>query len=174
MVSRKLLAIALVAGVVAAMIAGTAIAYAHSYALGKRAGWGRGWPPWGSQAPPQWSNSTLAVARWLTWLRRVVVREFKDLIGPRVEVSEEYRSRVLEILSSDEDVAKLLSEGYNVTLVKPIIKAYVAADGAVALKASQALVTLVRKGEGVAVALVDLEQGKVVKLVVYSKTVIEK
>jgi len=126
------------------------------------------------RAPPQWSNATLPIARWLEWLRRAVVKEFKGLIGPRVEVSEEYRSRVLEILSRDEDVAKLLSEGYNVTLVKPIIKAYAAADGTVTLKAPQALVTLVKKGEGVAVALVDLEQGKVVKLVVYAKTVIEK
>jgi len=153
------------------VIAGTAIAYAQSYALGKGAGWGRGWPLWGSQVPPPWSNATLPVARWL---HRGIAKEFKDLIGPRVEVSEEYRNKVLEILSNDEDVAKLLSEGYNVTSVKPIIKAYVAADGTVALKASQALVTLVKKGEGVAVALVDLEQGKVDKLVVYSKTVIEK
>jgi len=163
--------VAVVTGVVAAVIAGTAIAYAQSYALGKGAGWGRGWPLWGSQVPPPWSNATLPVARWL---HRGIAKEFKDLIGPRVEVSEEYRNKVLEILSNDEDVAKLLSEGYNVTSVKPIIKAYVAADGTVALKASQALVTLVKKGEGVAVALVDLEQGKVDKLVVYSKTVIEK
>jgi hypothetical protein len=170
-VSRKALAVAVVAGVVAAVIAGTAIAYAQSYTLGKGAGWGKGWPPWRSQAPPPWSNATLPVAKWL---HKEVAKEFKDLIGPRVEVSEEYRSRVLEILSRDEDVAKLLSEGYNVTSVRPVIKAYIAADGTVALKASQALVTLVKKGEGVAVALVDLEQGKVVKLVVYSKTVIEK
>ena len=174
MVSRKALAVAVVAGVVAAVIAGTAIAYAQSYTLGKGAGWGKGWPPWRSQAPPPWSNATLPLVRWLEWLQRVLAKEFKDLIGPRVEVSEEYRSRVLEILSRDEDVAKLLSEGYNVTSVRPVIKAYIAADGTVALKASQALVTLVKKGEGVAVALVDLEQGKVVKLVVYSKTVIEK
>ena len=153
------------------MIAGTAIAYAQSYALGKGAGWGKGWPPWRSQAPPPWSNATLPVAKWL---HKEVAKEFKDLIGPRVEISEEYRSRVLEILSSDEDVAKLLSEGYNVTSVRPVIKAYIAADGTVTLKASQALVTLVKKGEGVAVALVDLDQGKVVKLVVYSKTIIEK
>jgi len=170
-IGRKALVVAVVAGVVAAMIAGVAIAYAQSYALGKRAGWGRGWPPWGSQAPPPWSNATLPIARWL---HKGLAKEFKDLIGPRVEVSEEYRSRVLEILGSDEGVAKLLSEGYNVTSVRPVIKVYVAADGTVTLKASQALVTLVKRGEGVAVALVDLEQGKVVKLVVYSKTVIEK
>ncbi|MCC6046824.1 MAG: hypothetical protein LM571_01355 [Desulfurococcaceae archaeon] len=169
MVSRRALAVAVVAGVAAALIAGAAIAYAQSYALGRGAGNCKGWQP----VPPPWSNAT-AIARWLPWLRGVVVKEFKNLIGPRVEVSEEYRSRVLEILSEDEDAAKLISEGYNVTAVKPIVKAYVAADRSVTLKASQALVTLVKKGEGVAVALVDLEQGKVVKLVVYSKTVIEK
>jgi len=171
MVSRKALAVAAVASVVAALIAGTAIAYAQSHALGRRAGWGREQLPRGLQVPPPWSNATLPIARWL---HRELAKEFRDLIGPRVEVSEEYRSRVLEILSNDEDVAKLLSEGYNVTSVKPVIKAYVTADGTVTLKASQAIVTLVKKGEGVAVALVDLEQSKVVKLVVYSKTVIEK
>jgi len=172
-VSRKALAVAVVAGVAAALIAGAAIAYAQSYALGKGAGNGKGCSHWRQPVPPPWSNAT-AIARWLHWLQSVVMKEFKNLIGPRVEVSEGYRSRVLEILSKDEDAAKLLKEGYNVTAVKPIVKAYVAADGTVTLKASQALVTLVKKGEGVAVTLVDLEQGKVVKLVVYSKTVIEK
>jgi len=173
MVSRKVLAVAVVAGVAAALIAGATIAYAQSYALGRGAGNCKGWPPWRQPLPPPWSNATV-IARWLHWLRGAIVKEFKNLIGPRVEVSEEYRSRVLEILSRDEDAAKLLKEGYNVTAVKPIVKAYVAADGSVTLRASQAMVTLVKKGEGAAVALVDLEQGKVVKLVVYSKTVIEK
>jgi hypothetical protein len=173
MVSRKALAVAVVAGVAAALIASAAIAYAQSYALGRGAGNGKGWPPWRQPVPPPWSNAT-AIARWIQWLRGMVVREFKNLIGPRIEVSEEYRSRVLGILSEDKDAAKLISEGYNVTAVKPIVKVYVAADGSVTLRASQAMVTLVKKGEGVAVALVDLEQGKVVKLVVYSKTVIEK
>lgn len=103
-----------------------------------------------------------------------LLKEFRGVIGPRIEVSDEYREVVIDILQQDGDVFKLLEEGYNVTNIRPIIKAYVGADGTVTLRATQALVTMVKKGTGLAVALVDLESGKVAKLVLHTKTVIEK
>ena len=133
-----------------------------------------------SYPAPFWStwmgnNSTApqGVGKLPAWFQRGF-KELKAAVGPRVEVSEEYREKVTYILEQDGDTAKLLEEGYNVTRIRPIIKAYVGPDGAVTLRASQALVTLVKKGSGLAVALVDLDDGKVAKLVLYTKTVIEK
>lgn len=104
---------------------------------------------------------------WLRWLWPA------KPLKPPVEVSEEYRERVLEIIRRDPDTAKLLEEGYNVTHVRPIIKAYVGADGSVTLRADQALVVL-RKDRSLALALVDLREGRVVRIAIISATLIEK
>lgn len=104
---------------------------------------------------------------WLRWLWPA------KPLRPPVEVSEEYKERVLEIIRGDPDTAKLLEEGFNVTRVKPIIKTYVGADGSVTLRADQALVVL-RKDKSFALALVDLKEGKVVKIAIISATLIEK
>lgn len=90
-----------------------------------------------------------------------------------VEVSEEFTSKVLNILESDPDASKLLSDGYNVTAVRPIVTLSVAGDGSVNLKASQAIVTL-RKDTSWAVVRVDVAQGKVISITSITRTVIEK
>jgi hypothetical protein len=90
-----------------------------------------------------------------------------------VEVSEEFASKVLDILKSDPDASKLLSEGYNVTAVRPIVTLSVAGDGTVTLRATQAVVVL-RKDSSWAVVRVDVAQGKVVSIVTVTRTVIKK
>lgn len=104
--------------------------------------------------------------------KNVVVREVAKDIGPRVVVSDEFKERVVGVLRSDSDTAKLLAEGYNITNVKPVIKAYVGADGTVSFKAVEAIVTLHKSGTGWALVIVNIEQSKVVKIYTYS--VIEK
>ncbi len=94
-------------------------------------------------------------------------------LGPRLVVSEEYRERVVEIAMEDPDVSKLVEEGFNVTNVRPIVRAYVGADGSVSLRADEALVVL-RKDGSVAVVLVSLSEERVIKVVVRTVTVVEK
>ncbi len=109
--------------------------------------------------------------RRIMW-RNAIVRGVAKDIGPRVEVSDEFKELVVKIVSSDADTSKLLAEGYNITNIRPVIKAYVGADGTVNLKAVEAIVTLNKSGTGRALAIVNIEQGKVVKIYMY--TVIEK
>jgi len=102
------------------------------------------------------------------WLRGFARRGFFA-----VEVSEEFASKVVSILQSDQDAAKLLSEGYNVTAIRPVIALSVTGDGSVTLRASQAVVTL-RKDASWAVVRVDVAKGKVISITVVTRIVIEK
>jgi hypothetical protein len=91
-----------------------------------------------------------------------------------VEVSEEFKENATNIAKNDTDVQNLLNDGYNVTGVRPIIKTIVEGDGSVVTKATSAIVVLEKGTTGYASVLVDLEQGKVTKIVILTKTVIEK
>ena len=93
--------------------------------------------------------------------------------GWRVEVSSEFESKVLSILRSDPDASKLLQQGYNVTAIRPVITLSVGAGGEVTLKAKQAVV-LLKGPSGYATVLVDVEQGKVLKIISVTRTVISK
>lgn len=139
------------------------------YARGSRAG---GEPITGS-APTAWA---LPTSRLCTHDPRVAQKlkvKAGSILGPRLVVSEEYVERVLGIAQSDVNVSRLLEEGYNVTKVKPIVRAYVGADGSVSLRADEALVVL-RKDRSVAVVLVSLSEERVTRLVVHAVTVVEK
>jgi len=91
-----------------------------------------------------------------------------------VEVSEEFEENVVNIAESDEDVQGLLADGYNVTGVRPIIKAIVEADGSVVTKATSAIVILCKDTTGKASVWVNVEEGTVTKIVILTRTVIEK
>ncbi len=93
--------------------------------------------------------------------------------GPLISVSEEFKENVINIAKSDTDVQNLLDAGYENMNVKPIIEATVQGDGDVAIKATGAIVTLCRN-ESRALLQVDLEAGKVTKIVTVERTVIEK
>jgi len=93
--------------------------------------------------------------------------------GP-VEVSAEFVQNVTNIAKSDADVQKLLADGYNITLVRPVIKSVVDADGYVTAKATSAIVMLQKDTSGRASVFVNLEEGKVTRIVILTRTVIEK
>jgi heme/copper-type cytochrome/quinol oxidase subunit 2 len=93
---------------------------------------------------------------------------------PRLEVSEDFKQRVLGIAESDSDVKNLLSEGYNITAIRPIVKAFVQGDGTVTVKATGAVLLLSKDKTGWANVEVDVEAGKVIKIIIHSRTVIQK
>jgi hypothetical protein len=91
-----------------------------------------------------------------------------------VAVSQEFRDNVVNITESDPDVQKLLADGYNITGVRPIVNATVEADGTVTMKATSAIVMLCQNTTGRASVWVNLEEGKVTRIVILTRTVIEK
>jgi hypothetical protein len=93
--------------------------------------------------------------------------------GP-IEVSEEFEQTVTDIAESDTDVQNLITEGYNVTSVRPIIKTVVDADGNVVTKATNAVVILEKDTTGHASVMVDIEEAKVTQIVIITRTVIDK
>jgi hypothetical protein len=93
--------------------------------------------------------------------------------GP-VEVSSEFVQNVTNIAKSDVDVQNLLAQGYNVTSVRPMIKNVVDANGYVTTKATSAIVILQNDTSGYASVLVNLEEGKVTRIVILTRKVIEK
>ena len=98
--------------------------------------------------------------------------------GPRyhgfVEVSTEFEENVTNIAKSDQDVQNLLNDGYNITGVKPIIKARVEASGDVATKATSAIVIMEKDTTSHVSVWVDVEQGKVTRIEILTRTVIDK
>jgi len=91
-----------------------------------------------------------------------------------VEVSKEYEENVINIAKSDQDVQALLDDGYNITNVRPIIKAVVEADGTVVTKATNAIVMMEKDTTSRASVWIDVEQAKVTRIVILTRTVIEK
>ena len=91
-----------------------------------------------------------------------------------VEVSEEFKENVISIAESDLDVQDLLNEGYNITRVKPIIKSIVEADGDVVTKATNAVIVLNNDTTNHAFVVVDVDEGTVTKIVILTRTVIDK
>jgi len=91
-----------------------------------------------------------------------------------IEVSEEYKENVINIAKSDPDVLNLIDDGYNVTGIRPIITTRIEADGTVVTRATNAVVMLQKDTTSRASVWVDLEEGKVIKIVILTVTVIEK
>jgi hypothetical protein len=91
-----------------------------------------------------------------------------------IEVSDEYNAAVTTILESDTDVQQLLTDGFNVTRIMPIVKTVIDGEGNVATKATNATVILSKDTAGLAFVSVDLAQNKVTQIITYTKTVIEK
>lgn len=94
--------------------------------------------------------------------------------GGFITISQEFKDNVINIAQNDSDVQKLLADGYNITDVRPIISTTVEGDGTVVTKATSAVVMLEKDTTGRANVWVDLEQTKVTKIVILTRTVIEK
>jgi hypothetical protein len=93
--------------------------------------------------------------------------------GRFINVSQEYKDNVINIIESNSTVKNLLNEGYNITGVRPIISATVEADGTVTMKATTAIVSLKQGTTGRALVWVDIEQAKVTRIEILTRTVIE-
>jgi hypothetical protein len=91
-----------------------------------------------------------------------------------IEVSSEYTANVNAILAADTDVQNLISEGYNVTSIHPLVKNIIEADGTIATKATTATVMLQNGTSGYATVSMDVENAKVTQIVIISRTVIDK
>ena len=94
--------------------------------------------------------------------------------GEFIAVSQEFKDKVINITESDSDVQALISEGYNVTGVKPLINTTVEANGTVTMKATNAMLLLSQNTTGRATVWVDLEQAKVTRIEIFSIKTIDK
>ena len=115
-------------------------------------------------------NKPLLLGRW-HWGKPQ--GQFCKGFGHLINVSEEFKENVINIAESDPDVQNLLDAGYENMCVKPIIAATVQGNGDVTIKATGAIVKLYRNWDRASV-LVDLEAGKVTKIVTVERTVIDK
>jgi hypothetical protein len=94
-----------------------------------------------------------------------------------IEVSGEFEAKAISIAEGDDDVKDLLDDGYTVVEgigVRPIIKTIVDGDGNVAAKATNAIIMLEKDGDSKAIVCVDMEAEQVMRIVVLTRTVIEK
>ncbi|MEM0000344.1 MAG: hypothetical protein QXP03_03955 [Desulfurococcaceae archaeon] len=69
----------------------------------------------------------------------------------------------MSTLESNLGTVQLLSQGFSVMGIKPLIKVHVAGNGDVTLKATQAIVTLTNSTE-IYAYLVDIENGSAMLL----------
>jgi hypothetical protein len=91
-----------------------------------------------------------------------------------MQVSSEFTANVTAIANRDSDVQNLISQGYNITFVRPQISTVVDGNGNVVTKASTAQVMLVGNSGSHAIVTVDLSQAKVTKIVTFTVTEINK
>jgi hypothetical protein len=91
-----------------------------------------------------------------------------------IEVSSEYTANVYAILGNDTDVAGLITQGYNVTSINPIVKNIIEGDGTIATKANTAIVIMQNGTSGYATVNVDVTNAKVTQITLITRTVIDK
>jgi hypothetical protein len=91
-----------------------------------------------------------------------------------IEVSSEYNATVNAILENDTDVATLISQGYSVATIHPIIHSTISGDGTITTAASTAIVTLQNGTSGYSVVKVDIANAKVTYIETITRTVIDK
>jgi hypothetical protein len=109
--------------------------------------------------------------------RRMMGRGCEGFGGPggfgQVQVSSEFTQNVTNIANNDTDVQNLISQGYNITSIHPVISTQIDGNGNVVTKASTADLTLIGTN-GRAFVVVDLDQAKVTKIVTLTVTEIDK
>ncbi len=91
-----------------------------------------------------------------------------------IEVSTEYTANVNAILNNDTDVQNLISQGYNVTSINPVVKNVIQGDGALVTQATTAIVTMQNGTSGYATVKVDVTNSAVTQIVTITRTVIDK
>jgi len=107
------------------------------------------------------------------WMLEWRVRGFGKGVPFRVfsvEVSDEFREKVLSILRTNADTSSLLQQGYNVTRIIPAKFSFViGGDGTVTVKVTQVVVMLVKDSSRAAV-WIDVASGSVIKIVTVTVT----
>jgi hypothetical protein len=107
--------------------------------------------------------------------RRGIDRGFGGGFGPgAIQVSADFTANVTNIARSDSDVQNLLSQGFNITSIRPVITTSIDGNGNLSTKASTANVLLQGNNGSRAFAVVDLTQEKVTKIVTMTITEIDK
>jgi hypothetical protein len=92
-----------------------------------------------------------------------------------IEISSDYTANVISILNNDSDVLeKLLSQGYNVTSIDPIVKNVIEGNETIATQAATAKVILTNGTSGYATVNVDVANAKVTQIIIIVRTVIDK
>jgi hypothetical protein len=103
--------------------------------------------------------------------------EFGRCRGPegfsQIQVSSDFTANVTSIANNDSDVQNLLSQGYNITSIRPVITTSIDGNGNIITKATTADLTL-QGTNGKAFVVVDLSQAKVTKIVTLTMTEIDK
>lgn len=95
--------------------------------------------------------------------------------APRnIEISSDYVSTVNNILNNDTDVQNLVSQGFNVTAIRPMVKNVIGADGTISTSAATAIVIMQNGTSGHATVSVDITNAKVTQIVILTRTVIDK
>ena len=100
--------------------------------------------------------------------------------GGSLNVTQAFKNNVISIAKNNTNVQNLITNGYNVTDVRPIITGTVEGNGTVTFAATSAIVTLTQStinqnttSTGRALVWVNVEQAKVTKIVTTTRTVIE-
>ena len=93
-----------------------------------------------------------------------------------MELSEEFKQKVISIAKSDEDVQNLLNSGYNVSSIMPMyMKLTVQENGQVLMEVDKVLLVLTKKDEyGRASVEIDFKAEKVTRITIINVTVIDK
>jgi len=90
-----------------------------------------------------------------------------------IQVSSDFTQNVTNIVQNDSDVQNLLTQGYNITSIRPVISTVIDGNGNIVTSATTANV-LLQGTNGRALVIVDLTQAKVTKIVTTTTTVINK
>jgi hypothetical protein len=94
--------------------------------------------------------------------------------GQGIQVSSDYTANVTNIINSDSDVQALISQGFNVTSIRPVTTTSIDGNGNIVTQASTANVLLVGNNGSRSLVVVDLSQDKVTKIVTTTVTEIDK
>ena len=101
--------------------------------------------------------------------------ELREIVGFRgIQISSEFTQNVTTIVQSDSDVQNLISQGYNITSIRPIISTTIDGNGNIVTKASTANILLQGDNGSRSFVVVDLSQAKVTKIVTLAITEIDK
>jgi hypothetical protein len=95
-------------------------------------------------------------------------------MGSSFQLSADFNATINGILNIDTDVKNLISQGYNVTYINPLIQNVIGGDGLVTTQATRATVLMQNGTSGYAAVNVDITNAKVTQIVIVTRTVIDK